>query len=270
MRKKMDTPIQIVKEFIESELYQKEKEKFSNEIKQTGICEIPLFVGKNTEINTLISEMNLFQDHKIRAQGHTTAYNASVDTKYGADHPRNLKQKTGMWVIPNDAIIEESVINKLYRSQEMLQLMKEIIGTQHVYRFEDSYVSININMMGPGDNFLWHFDQCQYVAVIVLNKPKSGGILEIHGLTRDQSNDNYDVVEKVISGEITENVKSITPEVGMLYIMKGHKCLHRVTEVSSGNRNAIVYSFDDINDRDAKESIVEFVTSHPKNRQKEI
>lgn len=264
----MDTLIQIVKEFIESDLYKKEKEKFSNEIKQTGFCEIPLLVGKNIEINTLISEMNLFQTHKKRAEGHTTAYNASVDTKYGTDHPRNLKQKTGMWVIPNDAISEESGVKRLYRSEEMLQLMKEIIGTQHVYRFEDSYVSININMMGPGDKFLWHFDQIQYVAIIVLNKCKVGGILEIHPLTRDEINENYDAVGKVISGENTEKVKSITPEVGMLYIMKGHKCLHRVTEVISGNRNVVVYSFDDISDRVAKESIIKFVTSHPKNHQK--
>lgn len=266
----MATPVQIVKEFIESGLYKKEKEKFSNEIKQTGICEIPLFVGKNAAINALASEVNLFQDHKIRAEGHTTAYNASVDARYGTDHPRNLKQKTGMWVIPNDAISEESGINKLYRSEEMLHLMRGVIGSQHVYRFEDSYVSININLMEPGDKFLWHFDQCQYVAVIVLSKPKAGGILEIHRLTRDASNDNYDVVGKVISGESTEDVKSITAEVGMLYIMEGHKCLHRVTEVSSGNRNVIVYSFDDIDDRVAKQSIVEFVTSHPKNQQKGI
>lgn len=140
-----------------------------------------------------------------------------------------------MWILGSDILDADGELRRLYRSAELMDFVREVLGVEALHVTADPLININLTYMGEGDQHGWHFDDNDFVVSLLLQAPEAGGAFEYApGVDTAPVEDIHAILD-----ENSSRTKIQKVEPGTLLLFRGRKALHRVTEVS-GSKHRII------------------------------
>ena len=159
-------------------------------------------------------------------------------THWTKDHPKRVFSFRESGYINSDDLEEQSDLNKIYESEEMLKFVSDSLGVFPLYRWSDPLGKNPYSIMHKDHYFPWHFDGNEFTLSILVQKAEKGGLFECSPDLRSTENENFDEVTKVLRGS-RDKVKSLDLQPGDLQIFKGRFSMHRVTKIE-GNTSRYI------------------------------
>ena len=130
-----------------------------------------------------------------------------------------------------------------------------MLEVRPLYRHADRFQALNINVLSPGDEQAWHFDDMDYVVLLYLTTPQGGGELECASLVRTDDDPRYDQVAAAFDGSF-EQLHRRPSVAGTVTIMRGHHSVHRVLPVEGDvPRLTAVLAYDRVADKHEGDAI---------------
>ena len=181
--------------------------------------------------------------HQHRAYFSTQLHNAYLlpaDPDLPGDHPRNREVTSSKGCITNDMIPADSRLRQLYNSADFQDFLCSVLGEESLYPYADPLSSINIHYARPGQELGWHFDNSSFAITLMIQEPELGGNFEYVSAVRDADRGEmrYELVDKVLDGEIKPRVLAMDP--GALALFRGRNSIHRVAPVEGGRTRMLV------------------------------
>lgn len=171
------------------------------------------------------------------------------DMSWPEGHPRRQFFHTSWGVVADDLIPDKHGLRKLYAWEELTAFFSEVLQVSPLYRHADRFQALNINVLSPGDEQAWHFDDMDFVVLLYLTTPDSGGELECASLVRTDDDPCYDKVAQAFDGTYRQ-LHHRSSVAGTLTIMRGHHSVHRVTPVKGKTpRLTAVLAYDCVPDK---------------------
>ena len=200
------------------------------ELAQDSCSTIPNFILPNS-LKTMNLELEKQLNEVYMSKESINAYlYAKDDPNLEKDHPKRIFMNRYNGYLNSDCFPKNSEMKYLYETEELLKFVSACLGVSPIYRWADPLACHAYNVMKPEGVLPWHFDSCEFTLSLMIQKPEKGGVFEYCPNIREPGNENFDEVQKVISGDRTR-VRQLKLEPGDLQIFKGRFTLHRVTKV---------------------------------------
>ena len=151
----------------------------------------------------------------------------------------------------NGTDVEKNIpaANKLYVRVE--EVVNQLSNKEYT-ALENKQIGLSINVTPSGGTFSWHHDRHEITAILYLNEVESGGELEFFPNNRILLKNTFGRVRKwlqlgldglaLIQSLMTRHKVIVEPKPGLLFIMVGTRCTHRVRPVK-GNRERVCMIF---------------------------
>lgn len=168
----------------------------------------------------------------------------TYSTKPSADDRRPTIPPTNFATfITADLFEENSASRQLYYWQPLKRFLADCLGKDELFIYEDPISNMIVNVGRPGQQFNWHFDTNEFTITMLLKPAQSGGHFEYVPDLRNQNNECYDEVIKVLKGD-RSRVKQLQLNAGDLQFFLGRYSLHQVTEnTGDDDRLLLIMSF---------------------------
>src|SRR5215469_11679136 len=137
----------------------------------------------------------------------------------------------------NGEDVEENIpaATKLY--VRVNEVVNQLSGKDYA-ALENKQIGLSINVTPSGGTFSWHHDRHEITGILYLNEVESGGELEFFPNNRFLLKNNRGPVRKWLQlgfdalalgrSLMTRRKVIVTPKPGVLFIMIGTRCTHRV------------------------------------------
>jgi hypothetical protein len=199
------------------------------QLRDTGACEVPGFLTPHG-LAALTAEAEWLAPGAYRSEGVGTAYLEVPDFSLPEDHPRRYLGKAAVGVVAYDMFPLGSALRRLYEWDPFMRFIEAVLQRGTLYRYADPLGALNLAVMGDGDELQWHFDQTDFVVSLALRDATTGGDFEVAPRIRSATDERYDAVGRVLTGDRTAVVRlPMTP--GTLLIFEGRHSLHRVSPI---------------------------------------
>ena len=200
------------------------------ELAQDSCSTIPNFILPNS-LKTMNLELEKQLNEVYMSKESINAYlYAKDDPSLEKDHPKRKFMKRYNGYLNSNCFSKNSEMKFLYETDELLNFVSACLDVSPIYRWADPLACHAYNVMKPEGILPWHFDSCEFTLSLMIQKPEKGGVFEYCPNIREPGNENFEEVQKVISGDRTR-VRQLKLEPGDLQIFKGRFTLHRVTKV---------------------------------------
>ena len=177
------------------------------------------------------------------------------DMSWPEGHPRRRFFRTWWGVVADDLIPQGHGLRQLYEWEGLTAFFAEALQVRPLYRHADRFQALNINVLNPGDEQAWHFDDMDFVVLLYLTTPQAGGELECASLVRSDDEPRYDLVAQAFDGTYPR-LHRRNAVAGTLTIMRGHHSVHRVTPVEGDvPRLTAVLAYDRVPDKRESDEI---------------
>lgn len=194
----------------------------------------------------LIQESRELSPRAFFNQTVTNPYSSEDNPDLPADHPQRLFMERSNGFVAQDLIPRHTIIRNLYHSANMQTFVAACIGSEKIYEYEDPLAGAVVNVLRPGCQHPWHFDNNEFIVSLMTQKADSGGLFEYCPRIRSRQDENYDTVSRVIRDEERTPVKTLDITPGDLQIFYGRHSLHRVTRVAGNNeRHTLILAYAD-------------------------
>jgi hypothetical protein len=171
------------------------------------------------------------------------------DTAWPEGHPRQQFFHTSWGVVADDLIPDNHGLRWLYAWEGLTAFFSEVLQVRPLYRHADRFQALNINVLSPGDEQAWHFDDMDFVVLLYLTTPDAGGELECASLVRTDDDPCYDKVAQAFDGSHPQ-LHRRSSVAGTLTVMRGNHSVHRVTPVEGKTpRLTAVLAYDRVPDK---------------------
>ena len=212
-----------------SDEYKKLIDKNKKLLDQDGCCVLPNFI-KTQSLSKMKEEVerNLNKIHWTK-DSHNP-YFTKDDPELSKDHPKRIFTFRESGYLNSDDLETNSDLDTLYESEEMLKFVSDSLGVYPLYKWADPLGKNPYSVMHEDHYFPWHFDGNEFTLSILIQKADKGGLFEYSPDLRNENNENFDEVTKVLRGD-RKTVKSLDLKPGDLQIFKGRFSMHRVTKV---------------------------------------
>lgn len=165
------------------------------------------------------------------------------DPGYPEDHPLNIFLPRTNGFITADLFSADTSAKTLYDWQPLIQFLADCLGKPQLFVYEDPVSNMIVNVGKPGQQFNWHYDTNEFTITLLLQPAESGGYFEYVPDLRNQQDECYDDVKKVLDGD-RQRVKRLELNAGDLQFFLGRYSLHQVTEnTGDDNRLLLIMSF---------------------------
>ena len=212
-------------------------EQVRAELAGDGSCTLPGFVVPEILVR-MAAEAESLEPVAYAGPTEVTPYYFNYRLGEGMDlddaHPLKHRGQRNLRQVAADLIPENHLLSILFHGQLMPEFLGRVQG-QTIYRNQDRYQSLNINLQDEGGCQQWHFDTAHMVTTLLLQAPEAGGVFEYCPNIRSDENENFDDVRNVLDGR-SDRVRKLHLEAGMLSLFKGHYSMHRVTPVRGSIR----------------------------------
>jgi hypothetical protein len=200
-----------------------------SQLEATGVAILPGFIRAEA-IAAMCDEAARLEPtgHHSLVQG--TPYLGLPDESFAAGHPRRALVDNSLGTIAYDLIPGDSLLRALYEWPVLTDLIRRMLGREHLFHYADPFGALNIAAMTAGDELGWHFDQTDFVVSIALQSSEAGGHFESASRVRSAADEHYDAVAAVLAGD-RSGVVSIPMTPGTLMLFEGRYSLHRVTAI---------------------------------------
>ena len=212
-----------------SDEYKKLIDKNKKLLDQDGCCVLPNFI-KTQSLFKMKEEVerNLNKIHWTK-DSHNP-YFTKDDPELSKDHPKRIFTFRESGYLNSDDLETDSDLDTLYESDEMLKFVSDSLGVYPLYKWADPLGKNPYSVMHEDHYFPWHFDGNEFTLSILIQKADKGGLFEYSPDLRNENNENFDEVTKVLRGD-RKTVKSLDLKPGDLQIFKGRFSMHRVTKI---------------------------------------
>jgi hypothetical protein len=212
-------------------------------LRERGVSVLPGFVSADV-IDAMVVECDALAAEAYHQDVQGTPYLELPADGWPDGHPRVTWARSSVHTIGYDQFPRDSLVRRLYESDELLQFLGRILGREPLYRYADPIGALNLAVMVEGDVLDWHFDQTDFVVSLAIQSSERGGDFENAALVRETDDEHYDDVAAILRDDGTARqrvvVEPMTP--GTLMLFEGRHSLHRVTPVQ-GNRPRYVGLF---------------------------
>ncbi len=202
-----------------------------------GCCVLKNFI-KEESINRMKQEAERKLNKVYWTKDKHNPYFIKDDETLPKDHPKRIFTVRESGYINSDDLEQNSDLNHLHDSDEMLKFVSDCLGVYPLYKWVDPLGKNPYSIMHSGHYFPWHFDGNEFTLSILVQKSEKGGIFEYSPDLRSKDNENFENVTKVLRGD-RNPVKSLDLDPGDLQIFKGRFSMHRVTKIE-GNRSRYI------------------------------
>ena len=194
-----------------------------------GCCVLKNFI-KEVSINRMKQEAERKLNKVHWTKDKHNPYFTKDDETLPKDHPKRIFTARESGYINSDDLEQDSDLNHLHDSDEMLKFVSDCLGVYPLYKWVDPLGKNPYSIMQPGHYFPWHFDGNEFTLSILVQKSEKGGIFDYSPDLRSKDNESFENVTKVLRGD-RSTVKSLDLEPGDLQIFKGRFSMHRVTKI---------------------------------------
>ena len=194
-----------------------------------GCCVLKNFI-KEESINRMKQEAERKLNKVYWTKDKHNPYFIKDDETLPKDHPKRIFTARESGYINSDDLEQDSDLNHLHDSDEMLKFVSDCLGVYPLYKWVDPLGKNPYSIMHSGHYFPWHFDGNEFTLSILVQKSEKGGIFEYSPDLRSKDNENFENVTKVLRGD-RGAVKSLDLKPGDLQIFKGRFSMHRVTKI---------------------------------------
>jgi hypothetical protein len=188
-----------------------------DQLRDRGVAQMPGFLTPGA-VRQMIAEADRLAGRAWASGQSHTIYFEPPDDSAGADHPRALLQ-------------DAAPIRRLYESGDLTAFIAAVLGKQVLYRSADPLDALEIAIFGDGDELGWHFDNSEFSVTVMYAESEAGGHFDYYPRLRDEHDENYPGVRKVLLGD-PGGVVRLPSSPGTLAVFRGQHALHRVTPVS--------------------------------------
>ena len=201
-----------------------------DQLREHGVAQLAGFLTPAAVSQMIAAAGRLAGQAWASDQSHTV-YFEPPDDSAGADHPRALLQHSAKKAIAYDLIPDGAPIRRLYESADLIMFIAAVLGKRVLYRSADPLDALEIAIFGDGDELGWHFDNSEFSVTVMYTESEAGGHFDYHPGLRDEHDENYPGVQKVLLGD-PGGVVRLPSSPGTLAVFRGQHALHRVTPVS--------------------------------------
>ena len=154
----------------------------------------------------------------------------------------------------NGEDIEENVPAAVPLYAKVNEVINRISGKEYA-ALENKKIGLSINVTPAGGTFSWHHDRHEITAILYLNEVQGGGELEFFPNNRLLLKNNQqglrkwlqlgcDAVGLAVSMVVRTKIR-VVPERGVMCVMVGTRCTHRVRPVvGDRDRVCVIFAFD--------------------------
>ncbi len=175
-----------------------------------------------------------------------TPYYRKPDPALPAGHSRATAVTFAVGYVAREDVPAKSPLRALYEGDTLLGFLRAVLPTVAVHRYSEPRGSLNITVMGAGEELGWHFDANEIVASILFRAAPSGGRFDWIPDVRSATDPAETRIAAILAGDDRTH-RSVALATGDLMLFGGRNALHRVTPVGEGPPRLIgLMSFDDV------------------------
>ena len=211
-------------------------------IKDDGCVVLKGFI-KQERISELVAECD-----RVESQGHrnftrTNPYFLSDREDLPLTHPLRRFYDRSNAFVPADNFGSESILRAIFDWPAFSPFVKEVLGEEKFFPYADPLADVTVNLAEEGGGFPWHFDTNNYTVTLAIQNAERGGDFEYSPMVRSLTDENYEIVEKVLDGD-KKLIRTLKLEPGDLQIFKGRYSLHRVAPLAGlRKRYVAIFSY---------------------------
>ncbi|CAB4763252.1 MAG: hypothetical protein F2712_04340 [Actinobacteria bacterium] len=211
-------------------------------IKDDGCVVLKGFI-KQERISELVAECD-----RVESQGHrnftrTNPYFLSDREDLPLTHPLRRFYDRSNAFVPADNFGSESILRAIFDWPAFSPFVKEVLGEENFFPYADPLADVTVNLAEEGGGFPWHFDTNNYTVTLAIQNAERGGDFEYSPMVRSLTEENYEIVEKVLDGD-KNLIRTLKLEPGDLQIFKGRYSLHRVAPLAGlRKRYVAIFSY---------------------------
>ena len=211
-------------------------------IKDGGCVVLKGFV-KQERISELVAECDRVERHGHRNFTRTNPYFLNDREDLPLTHPLRRFYDRSNAFVPADNFGSGSILRAIFDWPAFSPFVKEVLGEEKFFPYADPLADVTVNLAEEGGGFPWHFDTNNYTVTLAIQNAEHGGDFEYSPMVRSLTDENYDVVEKVLDGD-KNLIKTLKLEPGDLQIFKGRYSLHRVAPLAGlRKRYVAIFSY---------------------------
>ena len=226
------------------------RESCRRRMRAEGVCRLPAFLSR-AGLEVLRREARALRGQAHHSKVYYTSWYADPDASLPTDDPRAAALEFAVGYVGRDRLPGAGAIETLFGWEPLLALVQAILGSESIYRFDDSLGSLNVTVMGRGESLGWHFDACEAVASVLVEPAEEGGRFEYVPPLRGTEEEIRAGVARVLRSGGDEAIE-VPMEPGDFVLFRGRHSLHRVTPVEGAReRLMLLMSYDDAKERSA-------------------
>ena len=211
-------------------------------IKDGGCVVLKGFV-KQERVSELVAECDRVERHGHRNFTRTNPYFLNDREDLPLTHPLRRFYDRSNAFVPADNFGSDSILRAIFDWPAFSPFVKEVLGEEKFFPYADPLADVTVNLAEEGGGFPWHFDTNNYTVTLAIQNAEHGGDFEYSPMVRSLTDENYDVVEKVLDGD-KNLIKTLKLEPGDLQIFKGRYSLHRVAPLAGlRKRYVAIFSY---------------------------
>ena len=195
-----------------------------------GVCVLPDFLTSEA-VEVLRQQSDALAPQAFRSASRATPYLGPVDESFPVGHPRNMITQSSVEVVAYDQFTNDDGLRALYEWDPLLDFIRQCLGLNELFRYADPFGALNLAVMRDGDLLGWHFDMTDFVVSIAIQSSLGGGHFENAKQIRNAEQPNYATIQKVLSGQSPESVRTEPMTPGTLMLFNGRWSMHRVTTI---------------------------------------
>ncbi len=218
-------------------------ERCRDDLDRVALCTLPGFLtGPGLASLQAAVRAEVPRAHPIAHS--RTPYGWMDNRGFPPDHPRSVLFPVSSGVITTELFPPDNATRDLFNCDALTEFVRRVLGFGILYRSACPHLSIQVNVLGEGDSFGWHFDTNDGVVSLILQEADSGGQYEYVPYIRDEDDENYDAVGRLFDGRDEPLRPALA--AGTFTLFKGRRSIHRVSEVGPTRqpRLSLLYSYD--------------------------
>ncbi|MEQ8604439.1 MAG: hypothetical protein RIB45_14075 [Marivibrio sp.] len=175
----------------------------------------------------------------------TNPYSSEADPSLPSGHPVNRFLERTNGFVAGDLLEPETAMRRLYHDESLRGFIARCMGVERLYEYADPLAGLVVNVLRPGCQHPWHFDNNDFIVSLLTQAPESGGLFEYCPGLRSADDQNIAGVKGVLQGD-REPVTSLQLRPGDLQVFYGRNSLHRVTKVEGPReRHTLILGYTD-------------------------
>lgn len=194
-------------------------------------------------ISELVHECDRVEMYGHRNFTRTNPYFLKDREDLPTSHPLRRFYDRSNAFVPADNFGSDSILRAIFEWQAFSPFIKQVLGEEKFFPYADPLADVTVNLAEQGGGFPWHFDTNNYTVTLAIQNAEHGGDFEYSPMVRSTTEENYEVVEKVLDGD-KDLIRTLKLEPGDLQIFKGRYSLHRVTPLSGVRKRYVaIFSY---------------------------